>query len=321
MRESTATALRPIDPADVLGDEEAMAAVRQLATWLRRADRGELATGTLEWATVAAVATNGVLPAPDLPAIRALARARATWTDDDGVRLSFVLFNHKGLVTFMPCTVTEHDVIYVGPDSVGLLKLAWQMRRGGRRALDLGSGTGFASAAMMSRYDEVVAADLDHRAAAATAITIALNRPPSRRAAVLRGDVGGALADGTFDLIIANPPWVPTDERLGGTVFADGGATGVELPGRFAPDAVRLLAPGGLALVLTLDLEHADGRRPAVRLVEDLRAEGRTVGLQRLDVPEVNDPLARKAADDPDLTAARLAAVVIERPRQQGARR
>ena len=99
---------------------------------------------------------------------------------------------------------------------------------------------------------------------------------------------------------------------VGGTVFADGGATGTELPRRFAADAARLLAPGGLALVLTLDLEHADGRRPAVRLVADLHAPGRRVHLQHLGVQEVDGPLARKCAAEADLQRARLAAIVIE---------
>ena len=302
----------PIDPERVLADDAAMAAVRELALWVRRADRGELDEADPAHQAARAVATGSAVPDPSLPPIAALQRVGATWDTPDGTALSFVLFNHRGLVTFMPRTVTEQDVIYLGPDSLGLLRLAWQLRRRGRRALDLGSGTGFASAALMSRYDQVVAADLDARAAAATAITIALNRPPSKDAAVIRGDVGTALRDGSFDLVIANPPWVPTDERLGGTGFADGGATGTELPRRFAADAARLLAPGGLALVLTLDLEHADGRRPAVRLVADLHAPGRRVHLQHLGVQEVDGPLARKCAAEADLQRARLAAIVIE---------
>ena len=83
-----------------------------------------------------------------------------------------------------------------------------------------------------------------------------------RRLDLASGDVmfaASGVTDGTmlagvggFDLVVANPPYVPTsagDHRP----WADGGPTGAQLPARFALDAIDLLQPGDTAL--------EDGRR------------------------------------------------------------
>jgi release factor glutamine methyltransferase len=70
---------------------------------------------------------------------------------------------------------------------------------------------------------------------------------------------------GVFDLIVANPPYVPSSEaeallKLGWSepmMALDGGADGIDLVRRLVPQAARALVPGG-ALLVEADGEQAD---------------------------------------------------------------
>jgi release factor glutamine methyltransferase len=70
-----------------------------------------------------------------------------------------------------------------------------------------------------------------------------------------------------FDVVVANPPYVPTGElptlspevRREPPLALDGGADGLDVVRRIAEEAPRRLVPGGL-----LALEIGDGQGPAV---------------------------------------------------------
>lgn len=67
---------------------------------------------------------------------------------------------------------------------------------------------------------------------------------------------------GTFDLIIFNPPYLPTrpEERIDDWLeyALDGGATGRDVIERFAAGVEQVLAPGGRILLLISSLTGLD---------------------------------------------------------------
>jgi release factor glutamine methyltransferase len=93
------------------------------------------------------------------------------------------------------------------------------------------------------------------------------SRPGGELALTLSDLLESALPrnEGAFDLIAANPPYVPSSEaeallKLGWSepmTALDGGADGLDLLRRLVPQAARALVPGG-ALLVEADGEQAD---------------------------------------------------------------
>jgi release factor glutamine methyltransferase len=142
--------------------------------------------------------------------------------------------------------------------------------------VDLGCGTGALGAAVAGALGnvELHAADVDH-----AAVRCARRNLAGLGGVVVQGDLYEPLPGrlrGAVDLLLANVPYVPTDEielmppeaRLHEPRSAlDGGADGLELLRRVSADAVRWLSPGGALLVET-------GRRQAPEVTEILGGDG-----------------------------------------------
>ncbi len=210
----------------------------------------------------------------------------------------------------------ESDIVYVGADSIALLRAVWQAGGTGRRAADLGTGQGLLAAALATRYDHVVATDLAPRCVAAAALVPALNPHLAARCSVVRADVAGGLCPRAFDLVVANAPWVPEvpDDAVGDRRrFAAGGPTGFELPRRFLDGAAALLAQGGRAFVACTDLEFDDGRAPLRSHLPALTAAGVDVEVRStlLDGGEI---LAWAQQRAPGVVVADHVIVTLRRP-------
>ena len=161
------------------------------------------------------------------------------------------------------------------------------------RAADLGAGTGVLAAILARTYATVLATDLAPRAAAAANLTLRLNvRASTSASAQWSRTAAWSSVPCSFDLVTVNPPWVPdaVDAEVSQRVFADGGPTGAELPSRFLREGATLLRPGGIAIVLALDVLFADGERPIRAVCTDLEAGGFTTAI-------VPTPLARMLPD------------------------
>jgi release factor glutamine methyltransferase len=145
----------------------------------------------------------------------------------------------------------------------------------GARALDLGTGTGaLAVEAARRGAARVTAVDISARAVA-TARANALLRGVD--VDVLKGDLTAPVRGRRFDLVVCNPPYVPsvTDRlttRNPGLAW-DGGRDGRALVDRVCRDTPSLLAPGGVLLLVhsalcgvepTLKRLHRAGLRAAV---------------------------------------------------------
>jgi release factor glutamine methyltransferase len=162
----------------------------------------------------------------------------------------------------------------------------------GGSALDLCTGSGVLAVTLaLERRAEVAATDLSPGA-----LEIARQNAAALGAAVafLEGDLDGPLPPGrTFDVVVSNPPYVPTREidglsrevRREPRLALDGGPDGLALLRRIVALAPARLAPGG-TLVLEMHESHREALPRLCREAGFARAEARRdlAGLPRLVV-------------------------------------
>lgn len=175
------------------------------------------------------------------------------------------------------------DVLIPRPDSETLIEAAvayFAGSAGPGRVLDLGTGSGALLLAALSAWPEATGVGVD---ASAAALRVAAGNAArlgfGARARFVHG--GWDAADGAFDLILCNPPYIATGEALprdvadwepASALFA--GADGLDDYRALAPLLGGYLAPGGVACV-EIGATQADA-------VTALLAErGSTVALRR----------------------------------------
>jgi release factor glutamine methyltransferase len=139
------------------------------------------------------------------------------------------------------------------------------------RLCDFGVGSGALIAALISEFPAArgVGVDLSPGAAAQARANLE-SLGLAARAEIRVGDWGEGL-DGPFDLIVANPPYVPSGDIAGLSrevrdhdprLALDGGADGLDAYRALAPEFARLLAPRGRFFV-----EVGAGQAEAVRSI------------------------------------------------------
>jgi release factor glutamine methyltransferase len=124
-------------------------------------------------------------------------------------------------------------------------------------ALDIGTGTGRVALALKAAgAAHVQAVDISRRAVLSARVNAWLNRLPLH---VRHGDVLDRIHD-RFDLIVANPPYVPSHARTkrGRTRTWHGGRDGRAVVDRICRGVPPLLAPGGVLFMVHSALCDAD---------------------------------------------------------------
>lgn len=146
----------------------------------------------------------------------------------------------------------------------------------GASVLDMFTGSGvLAITAAKEGAGEVMAVDLSRKALLTVKINAAVH---SARVKTARSDMFSALGDRSFDLVLANPPYIPGPAEVPSRGIArawEGGYDGRLLIDRLCQEAPAHLRPGGHLLIvhssmngeqLTLERLEQAGLSAAVRL-------------------------------------------------------
>lgn len=143
-------------------------------------------------------------------------------------------------------TQTEGKVYELGTDSYVLARVT--PRRQGR-ALDLCTGSGVHAVHSASSYSPTWAVDINPRALVFTKLNAAIQGVELE---VVEGDLYQPVKGETFDLVTANPPFVPSpDPEV--LIHRSAGTTGEEVPERLVAGLKESLNRGGL---FSMVLEH-----------------------------------------------------------------
>jgi hypothetical protein len=226
-----------------------------------------------------------LLPAPLMAALRA---ADALDILHDGrlrarIRCSSVgerLFLHAGFPT------TARDAVFFGPDTYRFIRLLRQGLPAGGNLIEIGGGSGAAALCLADRFPAIAMTDINPLAVRFARINAALNGIAAdiRHADLLEG------ADGPYDAIIANPPYLIDPERRW---YRDGGADGIGVAVDMVRVALPRLAPGG-TLVLYSGAPIAAGRDLLWSALAPLLAtSGRQTRYEEIDADVFGGELAQ----------------------------
>jgi release factor glutamine methyltransferase len=149
------------------------------------------------------------------------------------------------------------DVLTPRPDTETVVELVLRdfPEHAPWRILDLGVGSGAIILSILAERPAARGLGIDvSEEALAVARENAANLGLAGRLALLRGDWTHGLAEGSFDLVVSNPPYIATDvlETLEPEVrdheprlALHGGADGLDHYRTLAPEILRVLKPGG----------------------------------------------------------------------------
>jgi len=134
-------------------------------------------------------------------------------------------------------------------DSALLARTACERVDTADRALDVGTGSGYVAAELADAGADAVGVDLS---------PLACREAAENGVAVVRGNLVDPFRDDAFDLVVFNPPYLPTPEDVEWDDWMEhalsGGEDGRRLVDPFLESVGRVLAPGGAVLLLVSSL-------------------------------------------------------------------
>jgi carbamoyltransferase len=150
------------------------------------------------------------------------------------------------------CLDERGDIVMsLGSDSYSMALLGQGSL--GETVLDLCTGSGVAALVAGVQGRSVVGVDINPRAVAFARFNAAFNALEA--CSFCTGDLYSAVQNESFDLILANPPFVPTP-ALGGLLYRDGGPGGDQVLSRIVEGLSSHLREGGTCLITANQAEH-----------------------------------------------------------------
>lgn len=179
-------------------------------------------------------------------------------------------------------------VLIPRPETEHVIEAALPRSASAVRILDIGTGSGAIAVTLaLESKARVFATDVSGPAlAVASENERRLNAPVKFVAC----DLGSAFADHTFDMIVSNPPYVPSRDRhkvqrevrdFEPEIALYGGEDGLDVYRRLIPEARRLLKPGGW-LIMELGFEIADAVREMLTDWDAVEAMNDLAGITRV---------------------------------------
>jgi release factor glutamine methyltransferase len=180
------------------------------------------------------------------------------------------------------------DVLIPRPETEHVVEVALEVARGAQRVVDIGTGSGALAVTLcLEMGAETWATEISPVAARVAAGNAARL---GAQVHFVVCDLMEAIAAGTMDLIVSNPPYVPVTQREGlqrevrdfephVALFA--GETGFELYDRIVAGAPRVLKPGGW-LVMELGFTSLGRVQALLSGWDALRVEPDLAGIPRV---------------------------------------
>jgi methylase of polypeptide subunit release factors len=189
---------------------------------------------------------------------------------------------HSHHESWLSARVPREPVMYIGADSYYLARAT--IRKPVRSALDLCTGSGVHAILASGDAERVVGTDVNPRAINFSRLNAMLN--DSWNAVFLEGDLFASVGKERFDLIVANPPFVPSPVYE--FAYRDGGPSGADVLRRIVAGLPDHLERGGMAHIVT-HIAERDGERYLDRLRRWLGGANMHLHSTRIGEEEILD--------------------------------
>ncbi|MGH9909266.1 MAG: HemK2/MTQ2 family protein methyltransferase [Nitrososphaerales archaeon] len=143
----------------------------------------------------------------------------------------------------------------------------------GESALEIAAGSGYISNVLKENFRLVIATDIDLDATRAAR---------NKANLLVCCDSASAITNTMFDLVVINPPYLPSQQINDITV--DGGRDGIEVSLKMLCDAVRLLKNDGVILLVTSSLANYTS---LLTHMQKLGFKADIIGRKKLDFEEL----------------------------------
>ena len=190
--------------------------------------------------------------------------------------------------------VSDHRALIPRPETEHLVTLLMEHHHSKDHpatVLDVGTGSGCIGLSLAKAWPgaSVTLVDISEDALELARLNAERSGVAGSAVKLVRSDLFEKLPTATFDLIVANLPYIPTSElaelsrevRRDPTLALDGGASGLDIIHRLLEESPQHLTPGGM---LALELHHDQ----AVRVSERLQMLGFTDTQTHRDLPGID---------------------------------
>lgn len=148
---------------------------------------------------------------------------------------------------FYKCCKKKIPDVYIGIDTYKLSNYIPQHHV--KKTLDLCTGSGIQGIVASNISDEVFCVEYNKKVAPITEFNILLNESESNTKVYI-GDLYEPVKGEKFDLIISNPPFIPTPQNIEYPICGDGGENGLKIIKRIIEGFDSYLSDGGCAMII-----------------------------------------------------------------------